>query len=93
MAGQFGWLASYTRSSNTWVRLMLNLLTHNRAELDINDLELSTPIASHRELDALCYSVPSAELTEDEIAELQPLMHRGLAEKSDQPLLLRKVHD
>jgi len=93
MAGKMAWLASYPRSGNTWMRLMLRSLHLEGAEPDINGNEgPSSPIASRWDLEC-AGGLQASLLTWDELAELRPYVYRMHAERSDEPLLLRKVHD
>ena len=89
---QFAWLASYPKSGNTWVRLMLSSLLHGGKEPDINAMDLSASILSHAHLQS-CYGVESGDLMPTEIDAVRPQLYRALAESSNEKLLLSKVHD
>lgn len=91
MAG-FCWIASYPKSGNTWVRLLLaNLMAQGRP------LDLSQPIgfapsaASASELE-LMLDVEVSELTPAEQRELRPDLYRTVAHDAPGPRF-RKVHD
>lgn len=89
------WLASYPKSGNTWVRLLLsNFLADS--ESDINQRPGMAGVASARgPFDALTM-LDSGDLTDGEICQLRPQIHRAVARRSgDLPLLQRmwKTHD
>ncbi len=89
--GQFGWLVSYPRSGNTWMRIMLQSLRNRGAPVDIGE-----PIDSHilnREEFEEHFGVESSDLTEAEIDAARPELHRAIARGSNVSLILRKVHD
>ena len=88
------WLASYPKSGNTWFRIFIaNLLRPGTAPLDINNLPVSTPIASSRSHFDHLLGIASALLKPAEIARLRPAADRELSCAWQEPLLLRKVHD
>jgi aryl sulfotransferase len=87
----FGWLVSYPKSGNTWMRMMLQSLRKGGAAVDINE-----PIDSHtlhREEFEEHFGVESSDLTEAEIDAVRPELHRAIARSAKVPLILRKVHD
>ena len=89
--GQFGWLVSYPKSGNTWMRIMLQSLRNKGAPVDIGE-----PIDSHildRGEFERHFGVESSDLTEAEIDAVRPELHRAIARGSKVPLILRKVHD
>lgn len=88
------WLASYPKSGNTWFRFFIANLLHPGGEpLDLNNLPVSTPIASSRSHFDNLLGIPSALLNPAEIARLRPAADRELSCTWLEPLLLRKVHD
>lgn len=89
---RFGWLVSYPKSGNTWVRLLLEGLLNGGKPLDLSALELSTPIATPVEFDEL-FGIESSLLTARELEAVRPAFFRLLADNFDGPLILRKVHD
>ncbi len=92
-AARFGWLVSYPKSGNTWLRLMLASLMAGGAAVDINAGVRVATVGTHAEMDELL-GIESSELTEAEIAAAQPALHAALAaEAAPRPLILRKVHD
>lgn len=88
------WLASYPKSGNTWFRIFLaNLLHPGSAQVSLNALPTSTPIASSRLYFDQPLGVPSALLTEAELDRLRPAAAARLGALWNTPLLVRKVHD
>jgi aryl sulfotransferase len=93
MAGvQFGWLVSYPKSGNTWMRMMLASLLSDGGPIDINQLDIRIGIATFAEMDEFL-GIESCELTREEIAAARPALHGAIAAEHDEPLILRKVHD
>ena len=92
MSGRFGWLVSYPKSGNTWLRMMLFSVMSGRTAVDINGLGSEAGIAHFADMDML-FGIDSSELTEAELAEARPAFHAALAADNTQNLLLRKVHD
>ncbi len=90
-AARYGWLVSYPRSGSTWLRLVFEALLIDRP-LNINNRKLHVQAASHMEFDEL-FGVESSELSNAEIVEARPALHRAFAASFDGPLILRKVHD
>lgn len=90
--GRFGWLVSYPKSGNTWLKMMVSSLMSDGAPVDINAMTVKTGIASFAEMDEFL-GIESSELTELEIAAARPALHRALAANDTRPLQLRKVHD
>jgi aryl sulfotransferase len=88
---QFVWLASYPKSGNTWMRIMLNSLRQDGKPVDIND-DQNASILSRRELEQH-FGVESSDLTRDEIDAVRPELHRAIARASKEELIFRKVHD
>jgi len=89
---RFGWLASYPKSGNTWLRLMLSSLQARGAPVDINALGTAGGVVTHAEMDELL-GIESSELTSAEIADALPALHAALAASSDASPILRKLHD
>lgn len=86
------WLASYPKSGNTWVRLLLEAYNHPDLPLpDINDIRSSLHAAS-RELFDRVIGVEASDLTASEIDALRPEVYRQLAGEAEESLFL-KVHD
>ena len=95
------WLASYPKSGNTWLRLLIANLFAKQRPVDINDLRRFGGIASaRRPFDHLLLLV-SGLLTLDEIDCLRPRVYEQLARigaddderTSANPVRFVKVHD
>lgn len=85
------WLASYPKSGNTWVRVLLaNYDAGRTAPVDINELEGS--IASSRDLFDEHAGVEASELTRQEVERYRPDVYRHLA-AADRRLIFLKTHD
>lgn len=70
------WLASYPKSGNTWMRVLLsNLTSGGERPEDINDLSRRDGIASSRSTFEWQTLVDSDLLTADEIERLRPAAH------------------
>lgn len=91
MSGFF-WLASYPKSGNTWLRLMLHSVQRGGEPPDLSEKSGFAPIASARPCFDAVLGVASSDLTEDEIATLRPRLYELQAAQATEPLL-RKVHD
>jgi aryl sulfotransferase len=98
------WLASYPKSGNTWVRMLVaNLSAKDEQPADINDLPERGGIASAREPFDYLTLIDSGLLTHDEVDALRPRVYEELAsgaqdDEHDEPadaLPVRfvKVHD
>jgi aryl sulfotransferase len=89
---RYGWLASYPRSGNTWLRFLLASLIQGGGPIDINAPGIDVPIANPREFDEL-FCMDSSLLTDAEIEQVRPLLYGVIAQRFQGPLILRKVHD
>jgi sulfotransferase family protein len=98
------WLASFPKSGNTWLRMLLaNLSARDDAPVDINDLPEQRRIASAREPFDDLTLIDSSLLTHDEIDALRPRVYEELAggaaeDDDDEPadasaVRFVKVHD
>lgn len=88
------WLASYPKSGNTWMRLLLaNLLCGRQGAVDINDLGLTSRSVVHRgEIEAMTL-VDTFLLTGAECDRLRPsLMEEVWREAADHDIFI-KLHD
>jgi len=86
------WLASYPKSGNTWVRVLLaNYLRDAEAPAEINRLD-GGPIASARVWFDEWAGVEASLLAPHVVDRLRPEVYRRLARAADQPLFM-KVHD
>jgi hypothetical protein len=74
------WLASYPKSGNTWMRVLLaNLAAEGERAVDINNLVLRGGIASARERFDQLTLLDSGLLTLEEIDALRPRVYEMLA--------------
>jgi hypothetical protein len=98
------WLASYPKSGNTWLRMLIaNLSAKDDKPVDINDLPERGGIASARGPFDHLLMIDSGLLTHDEIDCLRPRVYEELArgaqddeyDKSEAapPVRFVKVHD
>lgn len=87
------WIASYPRSGNTWLRLLLKtLLAKDDWELDAGPLRFA-PIASDRYFIETYSGFWTSDLTAAELRTVRRTAHQRLADlASDRPLFV-KVHD
>lgn len=87
------WLASYPKSGNTWMRMLLaNYYREDDQPHDINAPGATNGIASSRPRfdETLC--LDSSLLTDAEVAELQPYVFETLVKFNPAPIWM-KVHD
>ena len=90
--GKIFWLASYPKSGNTWMRVLLtNYLRSADQPADINSLD-DGPIASARQAFDDHVGVEASDLTQDEIERYRPLVYEQMSEQATEQLFL-KVHD
>lgn len=96
------WLASYPKSGNTWLRLLLaNYFAKEDKPVDINDLPIESGIASSRHAFDHLLLVDSGLLMPDEIDCLRPRVYEELAQGAEPdeeeepacPVRFVKVHD
>lgn len=93
------WLASYPKSGNTWLRLLLaSLMASPGSIVDINTVSEHSGIASLRSTFDNILLLESGILTDDEIESLRPLVYRAIMQDRlengmDEPVLFLKVHD
>lgn len=91
--GGIVWLASYPKSGNTWLRLLLaNLLSDADAPVDINRIALGGPSSVNRTLVEDMTLIDTDLLTRDEANRLRPRVIEGIAANTTERLYL-KVHD
>jgi hypothetical protein len=92
MTGKIYWLASYPKSGNTWMRVLLtNYLRNGDAPANINSLD-GGPIASARKAFDDNVGIEASDLTQAEIELYRPFVYEQLSARSKEPLFL-KVHD
>lgn len=86
------WLASYPKSGNTWMRILLsNYLLDADKPVNINNLA-GGPIASARSVFDEFIGIPASDLTQDEIENWRPLVYQQMALEAQAPIFL-KIHD
>lgn len=89
------WLASYPKSGNTWLRLLLNGYDVGVGKtIDVNRIDSSLH-SGGRELFDRVIGVEASELTPSEIDRYRPYVYRQLAVEHENPArpLFIKVHD
>jgi hypothetical protein len=87
------WLASYPKSGNTWMRLLLaNYFSETDEPHDINKPGVTNGIASSRWRFDETLGVDSAHLTDAETMTLQPRIYEALVTQHPAHLWM-KVHD
>jgi hypothetical protein len=80
------WLASYPKSGNTWIRLLIgSLMLEDGHPLDINRIPGDCGIASARSPFDESTLIPSNLLTHEEIDALRPQVNADLPQEPDQP--------
>jgi aryl sulfotransferase len=90
--GGYVFLASYPKSGNTWLRLMLLCAQAGQAAVDINGLEATAPGLTRPLFDEIVGG-DSEDLTLDEIDALRPFYHREVARIAGDRTLLCRTHD
>lgn len=93
MSGGIVWLASYPKSGNTWMRILLqNLEEGDTGEgADINRLTFGMVASARNWLDDI-FGFASADLSDDEIDCLRPYAYDWIRPDTDPPYYL-KIHD
>lgn len=87
------WLASYPKSGNTWMRLLLaNYFSEVDQPHDINQPGVTNGIASLRWRFDEMMGLASSDLTDDEIDRLLPRMFETMVARNPAPQWI-KVHD
>lgn len=89
---RFVWLASYPRSGNTWLRLLLESAATGGAPVDIGAIRLNVPVLNRAEFEDLLAMDPSA-LTPQEIDEARPELYAAIAANFEGSFIRRKVHE
>lgn len=90
--GGFCWIASYPKSGNTWMRLLLRSLLAGGAPADLRAPIDFAPVAAQRSDMDLFLDVEGSELTPPEVRELRHDLACVMAAEGAEPLY-RKVHD
>lgn len=83
-------LASYPKSGNTWLRLVLDSALRGGAPADINSAPFDSA-AARTTIDRML-GLDSTDLREADLAQMRPGLWASAARKDDRPLVL-KVHD
>jgi aryl sulfotransferase len=91
------WIASYPKSGNTWMRLVLaHLVGEDRAAFGINNfgrhLNDSLGIASERHAFDQFSGLDASELLPDEIDILRPRVYEAIAARATRQMFV-KIHD
>lgn len=90
--GKIFWLASYPKSGNTWMRILLANYLHNAdVPVDINKLD-GGPIASSRAWFDEWAGIEASALDDAIIERLRPEVYRCLARETKKTLFM-KAHD
>jgi len=87
------WLASYPKSGNTWMRMLLaNYFSEKDAPHDINGPGVVNRMVASRAMFDEVTGIASADLTPEEADSLMPVMLGLLVAEAKEPIWL-KVHD
>jgi aryl sulfotransferase len=86
------WLASYPKSGNTWLRLLLASCLNGGRAVDINAIPVGSGLAADRAAFDERLGVPAADLADDEVLALKAAALRAEVADIDPPLFL-KTHD
>lgn len=87
------WLASFPKSGNTWLRMLIaNLQASDDRPIDINDLPPQGGIASGRAPFDDLTLIESGLLTFDEIDDLRPFVHEHLYEHPEDHMALANAY-
>lgn len=91
--GRIIWLASYPKSGNTWMRMVLGQLLEQRMPgTDINNLALKDGVSDSRlEFDDIV-GVNAGDLSHDQVDNLRPRVFEHLSREAKRTLFV-KVHD
>lgn len=93
MMGKILWLASYPRSGNTWLRVLLHNYLRNPAEpYDINRLQEHTVIESAARWYQMLDPRPCDTLTKEEVAAMRPKVQEMIARSSTDTVIV-KTHN
>jgi aryl sulfotransferase len=91
--GRIDWLASYPKSGNTWLRLLLaNYFSETDDPHDINAPGVTRGVARSRWLFDNFLGLSSSDLLPHEALALQPYVYEIMASRNAAPVWL-KVHD
>lgn len=91
--GNILWLASYPRSGNTWLRVLLHNYLRNTTEpYDINRLQDLTVMDSAAHWYRMLDPRPCTSLTKEEVAVLRPRVHEAITRSSADTIFV-KTHN
>jgi len=91
--GKILWLASYPRSGNTWLRVLLhNYMRNSKEPYDINRLQEHTVIESAARWYEMLDPRPCASLTKEEVAAMRPKVQEMIARSSPDTVIV-KTHN
>lgn len=86
------WIASYPKSGNTWIKILLaNYLQNSHEPADINKLEFQLLASARIWFDEMV-GIESSMLDNDTIENLRPGVYRCLAKENEETLYM-KAHD
>lgn len=92
MSAKIRWLASYPKSGNTWLRLVLSHLLRKEGQpTTLNDIAGGTMASDRMWIDG-ALGFPSSELLPGELLDLRPAVYRWSAERADRGEF-HKIHD
>ncbi|WP_271079531.1 sulfotransferase domain-containing protein [Aurantiacibacter sp. MUD61] len=86
------WIASYPKSGNTWVRILLSNLVGDVENTDPFQLALVSGISSDRQQFDEIVGLSSSDLTPEEVDIYRPHLYARVAADSETPVFI-KVHD
>lgn len=86
------WLASYPKSGNTWLRLLLASCLNGGRAVDINDISLAPMLASDRQVFDEHIGVAAADLADDDVLVLKAAALRAEMANVEAPFFV-KTHD
>jgi aryl sulfotransferase len=91
MSGSRGylWLASYPKSGNTWLRLLIQSALSGGAPVDINAITIGPVIAQNRHRFDQITGIAAADLTDQEILAWRPFILRAIAAELDGPYIAK----
>jgi aryl sulfotransferase len=86
------WIASYPKSGNTWLRLLIEALTHAAAPISINAIATVRRLASNRAQFDELVGVRAADLPRHVVQQLRPAMYAAAIRGVGQAQYW-KIHD
>lgn len=93
MTGSLIWLASYPKSGNTWLRLLLaNLLSDSQDATDINQINLPQRCVTNRHTFEEITLIDSSLLRQEEVDAMRPAIVNAISAETDGDTYV-KLHD